>query len=158
MPAMPPVLSCGDPSGIGPELAVKVRAALGTALPFAWIGDPRHLPPGTVLRIGGDQVPRMLASKLSPHQVGLLDVLTAARLLEDEPDVVEVVGVVPALLGPRVGRPRLALDQRKASGEAAVRLIKEAGPPPPGGSSRRRRAVGVPRQGAQGPGPHAERR
>ena len=37
MPALPAVLSCGDPSGIGPELAVKVRAALGTALPLSLI-------------------------------------------------------------------------------------------------------------------------
>jgi 4-hydroxythreonine-4-phosphate dehydrogenase len=45
---VPPVaLTCGEPAGIGSELAVKARAALGPALPFAWIGDPRHLPPGT---------------------------------------------------------------------------------------------------------------
>ncbi len=42
-----PVLTCGDPSGIGPELAAKARALLGQSLPFAWIGDPRHLPDGT---------------------------------------------------------------------------------------------------------------
>lgn len=48
MSALPPVaLTCGDPSGIGPEIAAKARALLGAALPFFWIGDPRHLPPGT---------------------------------------------------------------------------------------------------------------
>ena len=41
------VLTCGEPAGIGPELAVKARARLGHDLPFAWIGDPRYLPPGT---------------------------------------------------------------------------------------------------------------
>ncbi len=45
---LPPVaLSCGEPAGIGPEIAARARAALGPALPFFWIGDPRHLPPGT---------------------------------------------------------------------------------------------------------------
>lgn len=59
--------------------------------------------PGSVVRLGGDQVPRLLAAKLSPHQVGLLDVLTAARLLGREPARVEVVGVVPADVDLRVG-------------------------------------------------------
>ena len=40
----PIALSCGDPAGIGPELAVKAWHALGADVPFFWIGDPRHLP------------------------------------------------------------------------------------------------------------------
>ncbi|MCV0022385.1 hydrogenase maturation protease, partial [Mobiluncus curtisii] len=32
--------------------------------------------------------------KISPHQVGLLDILTSARLTGKEPRVLEVVGVV----------------------------------------------------------------
>lgn len=46
-PPPPPVLTCGEPAGIGPEVAARAWAALGPALPFAWIGDPAHLPPGT---------------------------------------------------------------------------------------------------------------
>ncbi|THD82962.1 4-hydroxythreonine-4-phosphate dehydrogenase PdxA [Aliigemmobacter aestuarii] len=42
----PVALTCGDPSGIGPEIAVTARAALGADLSFVWIGDPRHLPEG----------------------------------------------------------------------------------------------------------------
>ena len=50
-PAPRPIaLSCGEPAGIGPELAVKARAVLGSALPMVWIGDPRHLPTGTRFR------------------------------------------------------------------------------------------------------------
>ncbi|MGR3804570.1 4-hydroxythreonine-4-phosphate dehydrogenase PdxA [Marinibacterium profundimaris] len=44
---LPPVLSCGDPAGIGPELAAKAWDQLRADLPFAWIGDPAHLPEGT---------------------------------------------------------------------------------------------------------------
>ncbi len=43
----PLVMSCGDPSGIGPEIAVRARKALGRDNPFCWIGDPAHLPAGT---------------------------------------------------------------------------------------------------------------
>ncbi|MCC7320447.1 MAG: 4-hydroxythreonine-4-phosphate dehydrogenase PdxA [Rubellimicrobium sp.] len=41
------VISCGEPAGIGPEVAARACAALGGAGPVALIGDPRHLPPGT---------------------------------------------------------------------------------------------------------------
>ncbi len=47
MTTAPIALTCGEPSGIGPEIAMKARAALGAALPFFWIGDPRHLPDGS---------------------------------------------------------------------------------------------------------------
>jgi 4-hydroxythreonine-4-phosphate dehydrogenase len=43
----PILLTCGEPAGIGPEIAAKAWAALGQELPFAWLGDPRHLPEGT---------------------------------------------------------------------------------------------------------------
>ncbi|MGI3185030.1 4-hydroxythreonine-4-phosphate dehydrogenase PdxA [Nioella aestuarii] len=40
---LPPVaVSCGEPSGIGPEIIVKARSALGADLPLFAIGDPRH--------------------------------------------------------------------------------------------------------------------
>lgn len=45
-PLAPIALTSGEPSGIGPELAVKARLGLGRAVPFFWIGDPAHLPPG----------------------------------------------------------------------------------------------------------------
>ncbi|MGL5010633.1 MAG: 4-hydroxythreonine-4-phosphate dehydrogenase PdxA [Paracoccaceae bacterium] len=44
---LPVALTCGEPAGIGPEIAVKARAALGVEVPFFWIGDPAHLPKGT---------------------------------------------------------------------------------------------------------------
>jgi 4-hydroxythreonine-4-phosphate dehydrogenase len=40
----PVVLTCGDPSGIGPEIAAAAWAA---GERFLWLGDPRHLPAGT---------------------------------------------------------------------------------------------------------------
>jgi 4-hydroxythreonine-4-phosphate dehydrogenase len=40
----PVLLTCGDPAGIGPEIAAK---AWDAGERFVWIGDPRHLPAGT---------------------------------------------------------------------------------------------------------------
>jgi 4-hydroxythreonine-4-phosphate dehydrogenase len=42
-------LTCGEPAGVGPELAVAARRALGASVPFFWIGDPRHLPLGSAV-------------------------------------------------------------------------------------------------------------
>ncbi|MFZ1728086.1 MAG: 4-hydroxythreonine-4-phosphate dehydrogenase PdxA [Albidovulum sp.] len=48
MPVDPIAVTCGEPAGIGPEIAVKARAQLGGDFPFFWLGDPRHLPKGTL--------------------------------------------------------------------------------------------------------------
>jgi 4-hydroxythreonine-4-phosphate dehydrogenase len=47
----PIALTCGDPAGIGAEIAVKARAELGGDLPFFWIGDPAHLPDGAAFQV-----------------------------------------------------------------------------------------------------------
>ncbi len=44
--AKPIVISCGEPAGIGPEIAYKAWQTLATEMPLLWIGDPRHLPDG----------------------------------------------------------------------------------------------------------------
>ncbi|MFN4102412.1 MAG: 4-hydroxythreonine-4-phosphate dehydrogenase PdxA, partial [Pararhodobacter sp.] len=40
------LLTCGEPAGIGPELAPLARAS---GIDLVWLGDPRHLPAGTVI-------------------------------------------------------------------------------------------------------------
>ena len=39
----PVIVTCGEPAGIGPELAPLLLAA---GVPMVWLGDPRHLPQG----------------------------------------------------------------------------------------------------------------
>jgi len=46
----PIALTCGEPGGVGPELAVAARAALPD-LDMVWIGDPRHLPKGSAYQL-----------------------------------------------------------------------------------------------------------
>ncbi|MDR1833748.1 MAG: hydrogenase maturation protease [Propionibacteriaceae bacterium] len=83
----------------GLELLPQVQDAGKLLLLDAVSGDI----PGQVLRFSGDHLPRLLSSKLSPHEVGLLDVLSAARLTGKEPEAVEIVGVVPQVVEMRVG-------------------------------------------------------
>jgi len=42
----PVALTCGEPSGIGPEIALKAWQTLRDSLPFFLIGDRHHLPHG----------------------------------------------------------------------------------------------------------------
>ena len=42
--SLPIAVSCGDPAGIGPEIAAKAWQALRSTQPYFWIGDRRHLP------------------------------------------------------------------------------------------------------------------
>ena len=46
MTPAPVALTCGEPAGVGPELAVRAWQELGPDLPFFLIGDPGHLPKG----------------------------------------------------------------------------------------------------------------
>lgn len=43
----PVALTCGEPAGVGPEIAIKAAHLMKGRVPFFWIGDPRHLPVGT---------------------------------------------------------------------------------------------------------------
>ncbi len=43
----PIALSCGEPAGIGPEIAVAAWNVLNDDIPMVWLGDPSHLPKGT---------------------------------------------------------------------------------------------------------------
>ena len=44
---IPVALSCGEPAGIGPEIAARAWQEIGQDIPFFLIGDPDHLPPNT---------------------------------------------------------------------------------------------------------------
>lgn len=52
-------------------------------------------PPGTVVRMTGDQIPAVFATKLSPHQMGLQDLLAVAELLGHRPADMVLLGVQP---------------------------------------------------------------
>lgn len=50
-------------------------------------------PPGTLVRIAGDDIPVFFRHKLSPHQIGLPDVLACLELLDTLPKEIVVLGV-----------------------------------------------------------------
>jgi hydrogenase maturation protease len=51
--------------------------------------------PGTIDTVEGEKIPAFLSSKLSVHQIGLPDMLFAAKLMEIMPPEICLVGIQP---------------------------------------------------------------
>nr|WP_303164513.1 hydrogenase maturation protease [Corynebacterium sp.] len=111
-----------DGGTCGMELLPIVQEAKNLLLLDAVAGPGE---PGDVVKLVGDQIPRLLAAKLSAHQVGLLDLLTAARLLGREPERVGVVGVVYESADMVVGLSDTALGGIDEAEGAARELIND---------------------------------
>lgn len=100
MTSAPIAITCGEPAGVGPEIAAKAWSALRDTVTMVWIGDPRHLPGSIphveilnpaqarsvcrdalpVLRHGFDQPARPGTASLSNAQ-GVIDVIARAVAL-----------------------------------------------------------------------------
>jgi hydrogenase maturation protease len=82
-----------DGGTLGLALLPLVERAERVILIDAVRGDG---PPGTPVRLDGDAVAPAVRERLSPHQVGVADLLGGAALLGRYPAAVVIVGVVPA--------------------------------------------------------------
>ena len=54
--------------------------------------------PGSIVRLEGNQVPAYLSLKISPHDIGLPDLLATAKLRDLYPEKIVVFGIQPASL------------------------------------------------------------
>ena len=87
----PLAVSCGEPAGIGPEIAARAWDALRDRLPFVWIGDPDHLPAGTPVAeildpaeapaVAGTALPVLSLPFPAPAVPGRLDPANAAGVI-----------------------------------------------------------------------------
>ncbi len=88
------VVSCGEPAGIGPEVAAMAWSHLRGTLPFLWIGDPGHLPTGVpVAVVSGPEE----AAALSPHALPVLALDLGPAPLPGLPDPLQAKGVIAAI-------------------------------------------------------------
>lgn len=55
-------------------------------------------PPGTLVRLAGDEVPVFFTTKISPHQAGICDVLASLAVMGESPGETVILGVEPASL------------------------------------------------------------
>ncbi len=54
--------------------------------------------PASIIRLADEQVPVFFKTKLSPHQIGLSDVLATLEFIGEQPGGVTVIGVEPVSL------------------------------------------------------------
>lgn len=81
-------------------------------------------PPGTFVRLEGDEVAPAVHDRLSPHQVGVSDLLDGLRLLDRLPARLVLVGLVPATL--ELGLDRTPEVEAGLDGLVAA-IVDEAG-------------------------------
>jgi hydrogenase maturation protease len=89
------------------EVQLVDGGTLGLEL-LAYLEDARRLlvldaaltegPPGTLIRLAGDDVPAFLGMRSSPHEIGLADLLAVLRLRGCEPEEVIVLGMQPEVI------------------------------------------------------------
>lgn len=131
------ILTCGEPAGIGPELAPK---AMASGVDFVWMGDPRHLPAGTAFA--------EIAAPDDPVPAGRLPVLRhdfAAPATPGRPDPANAAGVIAV-----IARAVDLVMQGRAAGLCTLPINKQAlkdgaGFPFPGHTEYLSHLAGVPR-------------
>lgn len=91
---LPLVLTCGEPAGIGTEIAIKARLVMGSSVPFVWLGDPRHLPAGTAFA----EVQSVAeARNVPPDVLAVLAHRLDGRAVPGLPDPANAQGVVDVI-------------------------------------------------------------
>jgi 4-hydroxythreonine-4-phosphate dehydrogenase len=90
----PIVVTCGEPAGIGPEVAARAWAALADRVPLVWLGDARHLPEGTPHQIISDVAQ---AAQISANHLPVLHQPFAGEPTAGRPDPANAQGVIDVI-------------------------------------------------------------
>ena len=124
----PPGVRVLDGGTLGLSLLPYLQSADAVILVDAIRADAA---PGTVVRLDGDEVGPAVATRLSPHQVGVADLLEGARWLGGYPAHLVLLGLVPASmelavgLSPQVHASLPALVDRIAQEAEALGFVFE---------------------------------
>lgn len=97
----PPEVQILDGGTLGLTLLPLVEAASQLILVDAIRDEGR--PPGSFVRLSGEEVAPAAAARLSPHQVGVADLLEGARWQDRLPGRLVLLGLVPESLGLGLG-------------------------------------------------------
>jgi hydrogenase maturation protease len=84
-------------------------------------------PPGTVVRLAGDQIPIAMATKLSPHQMGLKDLLSVAALMGCAPQEMVLWGVQPEAIEIGTELSETVAAQLETLAESVIRELANWG-------------------------------
>lgn len=84
-----------DGGTLGLRLIPLLEEADGAILVDAIAADA---PAASLVRLEGDEVPRVLPTRLSPHEMGVVDLLFGAEVLGQRPEPLVLLGLVPERL------------------------------------------------------------
>jgi len=84
-------------------------------------------PPGSLVRLDGADVSAAVRDRLSPHQIGVADVLEAARLIDRYPASVTLLGLVPEAIELSVVRSHAVDSNLDVLVTAVVREVHSLG-------------------------------
>jgi hydrogenase maturation protease len=121
--ALPPEVRALDGGTLGLSLLTHLEGVGRLILVDAIRADA---PPGTLVRLEGDEVEVAAGERLSVHQVGVVDLLHAMRLLDDYPRELILLGLVPETLGLGVG---LSAAVRRGLPQLADAIVAELARP-----------------------------
>ena len=80
-------------------------------------------PPGTVMRVEGDDVPATFETRITPHQLGLSDLLATAKLTDVMPGHLVLFGIEPKTLESGLGfSPEVETSLEKLMGHVVGEL------------------------------------
>ena len=93
--ALPVAVSCGEPAGIGPEIAAKASESLGSNLPFFVIGEPEHFHGfGREIEVIARPADAITASN---HALAVLPQSFAKPATSGQPNAENAQGVIDAI-------------------------------------------------------------
>lgn len=82
-------------------------------------------PPGTVITMSGDEIPIFFNNKVSPHQLGLADLLSALKLTDESPKNLFLVGVVPESVSPGLEMTQTITDACEQMQQHVLNYLKD---------------------------------
>jgi hydrogenase maturation protease len=84
-------------------------------------------PPGNLLRLQDEEIPALFRTKLSPHQVGLPDVLATLILTHEAPSHTVLFGIEPVSMATHIGLTPVVEATLPLLVDAIAREIAAAG-------------------------------
>jgi len=121
---------------IAPEVRLEDGGTLGLSL-LGLLADSDKVilvdavradaPPGSLVRLDGADVAGAVRDRLSPHQVGVADLLDAARLIDRYPSELVLLGLVPDAIELSVARSNAVDGGLERLVAAVVREVQNLG-------------------------------
>ena len=117
---LPDSVECVDGGTAGFELLSLLEGRDQVILIDA-LRDDRE--PGTVIMVEGEHVPKAFLNLLTPHQLGICDVLAAAQLTDTMPGHLTLFGIEPKQLDVGIGlSPEVEAAMEKTIGAVVEQL------------------------------------